>query len=615
MYCPRRIRDNILPPVVLGRRLETTKMTIERGNNLNIFNEQMNLTTEKIIKTAKGELLADLVIKNANLVNVLSEEIYETDIAITDGIIVGLDKNYQGKNEINVHGAFVTPSFIDGHVHIESFMLMPSEFAKLVVPSGTTTVVADPHEISNVMGLQGISFMREASKKLPLDVYMTLPSCVPATNLETSGVDLNSYDLALLIDAPWVLGIAEMMNFPGVINCDSSVLSKIQLGLDKFKRVDGHAPHLYGKNLCAYVASGVCSDHECTTPDEAVEKLRLGMYIMIREATGARDLESLISILKNYNTRKCMFVTDDRHPKHLTKHVSRMVKKAVQEGVEPIKAIQCASLNTAEYFGLKNLGAIAPGYKADMLVLKDLENFEPEMVFKNGILTARNGKMVVDVDCKEAPVLRGSVNIKYLYKEDFRVKALTDTVKTINVIPKQLITKRSDEKIMVKDGLALPDIGNDILKIAVIERHKATGNIGLGFVKGFGLKSGAIASTVAHDSHNMIVIGTNDDDMYYAAVELVKSQGGKIIVENCKTLAHLKLPIAGLMSDQSSESVQSDISNLEQAARKIGCKIDDPFMSMAFLSLSVIPELKITDKGLIDVNKFEVTELFVRENS
>ncbi len=578
---------------------------------MNIFDEKADKSTEMIIKTAKGELPADLVIKNAQLVNVLSEEIYNTDIAVTNGIIAGIGKGYNGKEEIDVNGAYVSPSFIDGHVHLESSMLMPSEFAKLVVPSGTTTVVADPHEISNVMGLQGISFMREASKRLPLDVYMTLPSCVPATNLETSGVDLNSYDLALLIDAPWVLGIAEMMNFPGVIGCDSSVLSKIQLGLEKHKCIDGHAPHLSGKNLCAYVASGIRSDHECTACAEAIEKLRLGMYLMIREATGARDLEALIPVLKQYNTRKCMFVTDDRHPKHLAKHISRMVKKAVANGIDPIKAIQMASLNTAEYFKLSNLGAIAPGYKADILVLKNLVDFEPEMVFKNGKLTAQNGKMLIDTDVLKTPPLRGSVNIKYLYHKDLQIKTKTDTVKVINVIPKQLITARTDEKIKVVNNLAMPDVENDILKIAVIERHKATGNIGLGFVKGFGLKSGAIASTVAHDSHNMIVIGTNDEDMYYAAVELVKSQGGKIIVEDSQTLAHLKLPVAGLMSDKTAEEVQKNIKELEQAAQKIGCKIEDPFMSMAFLSLSVIPELKITDKGLIDVNKFEVTDLFV----
>lgn len=580
---------------------------------MDIFDIQNFNKEEKIIKTAKGDIKADLVLKNAGIVNVLSEEIYEGDVAISDGVIAGVGNDYHGVEEIDVKGAYVSPSFIDGHVHLESSMLMPSEFAKMVVPSGTTTVVADPHEISNVMGLQGISFMREATKNLPLDVYMTLPSCVPATSLETSGVDLNSYDLALLIDAPWVLGIAEMMNFPGVINCDGSVLSKVRLGLEKHKRVDGHAPHLSGKDLNAYVAAGIRSDHECTTVEEAVEKLRLGMYLMVREATGARDLEPLLPVLKNLNTRKCIFVTDDRHPKHLAKHISRMVKKAVKNGVDPIKAIQMASLNTAEYFNLSDLGAIAPGYRADIAVFKDLENFEPLMVFKNGKLAAKDGKMVIDTDNLKPPALRGSVNIKYLYREDLQIKAPQGktTAKVINVIPKQLITKQTLETIKTQNDLAVSDIENDILKIAVIERHKATGNIGLGFVKGFGLKSGAIASTVAHDSHNMIVIGTNDEDMYLAAVELVKSQGGKIIVQNGKTLAHLKLPVAGLMSDKTALEVQKDIEELDKAAKQIGCKIDEPFMSMAFLSLSVIPEIKITDKGLIDVNSFEVTDLFV----
>lgn len=570
-------------------------------------------SVEKIIRVSKGEDLADLVIKNAKLVNVLSEEIYDTDIAIIDDEIAGIAKGYRGKEEIDVKGAYVTPSFIDGHVHLESSMLMPSEFAKLVLASGTTTVIADPHEISNVMGLQGISFMREATKNLPLDVYMMLPSCVPATSLETSGVELNSYDLALLIDAPWVLGIAEMMNFQGVVNCESSVLSKIKLGIDKQKRVDGHAPHLCGKELDAYIAAGVSSDHECTTPDEAIEKLRLGMYLMVREATGARDLEPLIPVLKKYNTRKCMFVTDDRHPKHLIKHISRMVKKAVRLGVDPIKAIQMASINTAEYFNLKNVGAIAPGYKADIAVFENLETFEPVMVFKNGKMIAKDGKITVDMAEMKPPALRGSVNIKYLYREDLKIKVpeYKHNIKVINVIPQQLITKMSVEAPKIENGFAVSDTANDILKIAVIERHRATGNIGLGFVKGFGLKSGAIASTVAHDSHNMIVIGTNDEDMYYAAVELVKSQGGKIIVQDGKTLAHLPLPIAGLMSDMTSEEVMKKIAELEDASQKIGCKISDPFMSMAFLSLSVIPELKITDKGLIDVNKFEVTDLFV----
>ena len=567
---------------------------------------------EDIIRVSRGEELADLVIKNAKLVNVLSEEIYETDIAVIGDKIAGISKGYKGKKEIDAKGAYVTPSFIDGHVHIESSMLMPSEFAKMVLASGTTTVISDPHEIANVMGLQGISFMREATKNLPLDVYFMLPSCVPATNLETSGVELNSYDLALLIDAPWVLGVAEMMNFNGVVNCESNVLSKIQLGLDKKKRIDGHAPHLSGKELDAYVASGISSDHECTNPQEAIEKIRSGMYIMVREGTAARDLEALIPVLKKYNTRKCLFVTDDRNAKHLMSHISGMVKTAVSMGVEPIKAIQMASLNTAEYFGLSNVGAVAPGYKADFAIFDNLEDFNPKMVFKNGVQVAENGKVIVDMSEFKLPQLRGSVNIQYLYRENLQIKVPNNRheMKVINVVPKQLITKMTYEPIKNENGFAVSDTESDILKIAVIERHKATGNIGLGFVKGFGLKSGAIASTVAHDSHNMIVIGTNDEDMYYAAVELVKSQGGKIIVENGKTLCHLPLPIAGLMSDLPNERVIERLEDLSKASQKIGCQIADPFMSMAFLSLSVIPEIKITDKGLIDAKKFEITDLF-----
>ena len=566
---------------------------------------------ERVIDVAKGAQKADLVIKNAKVINVFTEEIYDADIAIVEDKIVGVGNDYNGEKEIDIKGAYVSPSFIDGHVHLESSMLLPSEFAQIVVPSGTTTVIADPHEIANVMGLQGISFMREATKNLPMDVYMMLPSCVPATNLETSGVELNSYDLALLIDAPWVLGIAEMMNFPSVIENDRNVLSKVKLGLEKDKKVDGHSPNLSGKELCAYVSAGVCSDHECTTPEEAVEKLRLGMNIMIREGTAAKDLEALIPLMKKHSTRKCMFVTDDRHPQDLFGHIASMVKIAVEKGIEPIKAIQMASLNTAEYFKLSNLGAIAPGYKADLIVLDNLKEFNPSMVFKNGKLVAESGKLTVDLNNLTPPPLRGSVNIKYLYKDDLKIPAQSDKIKVINVLENQLITKKSVENAKIEEGFAVSDVENDILKIAVIERHRASGNIGLGFVKGFGLKSGAIASTVAHDSHNMIIIGTNDDDMYRAAVEIVKSQGGKVVIENGKTLAKLELPIAGLISDKSSEEVISQLQVLNEAVKRIHCKIKDPFMSMAFLSLPVIPELKITDKGLIDVCEFKQTDLFV----
>lgn len=565
---------------------------------------------EHIINVARGIELADLVIKNANVVNVLSEEIHKADIAIADGIIAGIGEGYKGHKEIDVNGAYVSPSFIDGHVHIESSMLMPAEFSKMVVPAGTTTVIIDPHEISNVLGLHGISFMHEAIQGLPMDVYTMLPSCVPATPFETSGFDLNSYDLSLLIDKPWVLGIAEMMNYPGVLNLDKNVMSKLELAKAHNKQIDGHAPCLSGKDLCAYIASGVSSDHECTTPEEAIEKLRLGMYIMIREGTAAKDLDALLPLLAKSNTRKCIFVTDDRHPEDIKCHINGMVKKAVEYGIDPIKAIQMASLNTAEYFKLKNLGAIAPGYKADFVVLPDLKEFEPELVFKNGELVANNGKLICDIDSATIPLVRGSVNVKWIKPEDFKLEAKSNEVSAIQVIPKQLLTKRVQTEINVVDGFAESNLENDTLKICVIERHRAGGNIGKGFVKGFNLKSGAIASTVAHDSHNMIVVGTNDSDMYTAAVALIKSHGGKIVVENGEILAHLPLPVAGLISDKDSDYVIEKGEELNNATRKLGCEIDDPFMSMGFLSLPVIPELKITDKGVFDTNTCQFIDIF-----
>lgn len=568
---------------------------------------------ENIINVARGLEKADLVIKNANVVNVLSEEIYKGDIAIVDGIIAGIGENYSGKKEIDVNGAFVSPSFIDGHVHLESAMMLPKEFASVVLPAGTTTVIIDPHEISNVLGLHGISFMHEAVKNLPMDVYTMLPSCVPATPFETSGFDLNSYDLSLLIDKPWVLGLAEMMNFPGVLNLDNNVMAKLELAKSKEKRIDGHAPYLSGKDLCAYVASGVKSDHECTTPEEAIERIRLGMYVMIREGTAAKDLDALLPVLKNCNTRKCIFVTDDRHPSDLKEHINGMVRRAVEAGVDPIKAIQVASLNTAEYFGLQNLGAIAPGYKADLLVLPDLKSFKPDIVMKNGNVIAHNGKLAVEIPQGEALAVRNSVNVRWITPEDFKISVNEPDgkigVKALEVIPHQLITKSVETEALVEDGNAISNIENDTLKICVIERHRATGNIGKGFVKGFNLKCGAIASTVAHDSHNMIVIGTNDADMYTAAVALIKCKGGKVVVKDGEIISELALPIAGLMSDREFDYVVDKCEELNQAAHSIGCELNDPFMTMGFLSLPVIPELKITDKGVFDTNKFDFIDV------
>lgn len=563
-----------------------------------------------IINVARGFEKADLVIKNANIVNVLSEEIHKADIAIKDGIIAGIGENYSGEKEIDIQGAYVTPSFIDGHVHLESTMMLPSEFAKVALPAGTTTVIIDPHEISNVLGLHGISFMHEAVKNLPLDVYTMLPSCVPATPFETSGFDLNSYDLSLLIDKPWVLGLAEMMNFPGVLNQDNNVMAKLELAKSRGKCIDGHAPYLHGKDLCAYIASGVKSDHECTTPDEAIEKLRLGMYVMIREGTAAKDLDALMPVLKTCNTRKCIFVTDDRHPADLKEHINGMVRRAVEAGVDPVKAVQIASLNTAEYFGLKNLGAIAPGYKADLLILPDLKTFKPDLVIKNGVVAAENGKLIAELPENEALAVRNSVNVRWITPEDFRIEANGSKVTALEVIPHQLITKSVVSEVKIEDGNAVSNIDNDTLKICVIERHRATGNIGKGFVKGFNLKCGAIASTVAHDSHNMIVIGTNDADMYAAAVALIKCKGGKVVVKDGEVISELPLPIAGLMSDRNFDYVVNKCEELNKTAHSIGCRIEDPFMTMGFLSLPVIPELKVTDKGVFDTNKFDFIDIF-----
>lgn len=569
------------------------------------------MSLNDMIKVSKGDLEADLVIKNANIINVLTEEIYKADIAIKDDFIVGVGENYQGKEIIEAEGKFVSPSFIDGHVHIESSMLMPSEFAKMVLPSGTTTVIADPHEISNVVGLHGISFMREASKDLPLDVYMMLPSCVPATPYETSGFELNNYDLSFLIDSSWVLGVGEMMNFPGVINQDKEVLAKLKVAKEKNKRIDGHAPYLTGKDLCAYITAGISSDHECTNPKEAIEKIRLGVNLMIREGSAARDLDALIPVLKDYPTRKCMFVTDDRYPSALKEHINSMVRRCVEAGISPIKAIQMASLNTAEYFGIKNLGAIAPNYKADLLIFENLEDFKPTIVIKNGEIIAKNGKMIKEITATIPSSTKGTVNIGFFEKEDLKIYAKSNKVRTIQVIKNQLVTKMVEEEIIVKDGLAQSNIENDVLKMVVVERHKASGNIGKGFVKGFGIKEGAIASTIAHDSHNMIVIGTNDDDMYLAIKELVKSQGGKVIVKNGEVIAKLELPIAGIMSEENAQIVINKSDELKIGEKLIGCELDEPFMTMAFLSLSVIPEIKLTDKGLMDVMKGEFTELFI----
>jgi len=573
----------------------------------------MTVPLKERIRIASGDGMADLLIKNGRVVNVFSGEIEKKDVAIYGEMIVGFG-DYEARKTIDVNGDFLCPGLIDGHVHIESSMVTIPEFARAVLPNGTTSVVTDPHEIANVLGKEGIRFMAESARDVPLNVFIMLPSCVPATHMETSGATLKAGNLKALFKEPWAIGLAEMMNFPGVIFRDPEVLKKIKLA--KGKRTDGHAPMLSGKGLYAYLNAGIRSDHECTVPKEAKEKLKNGMWIMIREGTTARNLRSLLPLVNSKNSRRFLFVTDDRHPKELLDegHIDSMVRQAIRWGTDPILAIQMATLNTAEYFRLDDLGAIAPGYRADIVSFDHLGRFQINKVFKDGILVAEKGKMLSPSTRKRmGPRVKGSIRIKPLRKDAFLLRSDRSLAKVIQLIPNQIVTKKVMKKIPLKEGVAHPDIKEDILKIAVVERHKATGNIGIGFVQGFGLKKGAIGSSVAHDSHNIVLVGTNDADMLKVVEVIQTMKGGLAAVSDGKALASLPLPIAGLMSEAPVAKVNLQLEALHSAARKLGCKIPDPFMTLSFLSLPVIPELKITDKGLVDVNQFKFVPLFGEE--
>lgn len=556
---------------------------------------------QRLIAVAAGREKADLVLKNAKYLNVFSNEFLCGDIAVANGLIAGVGK-YDGKTEIDVSGKLVLPGFIDAHIHLESSMVTPAEFAKAVVAHGTTTVITDPHEITNVMGIDGVEYMIQASQNLPIDVHFMMPSCVPATEIDESGAELDCKDIDLYLDNKKVLGLAEMMNYVGVINGDKNVLSKIVTSQAHHKKIDGHAPELSGNDLNAYIAAGVYSDHECSTFENALEKLRKGQFIMIREGTAAHNLKALMPLLTQQYYSRCMFATDDKHPSDLLYggHIDYIVKQALKNGADPIVALKTATHHAARYFLLNNKGAIASGYLADIVVVDNLEDFNVETVFKRG-------KLVFDGEVKDfsAPTVDEKLAEKCF--DTFRLDSVTPSsfkvdgkLGLIGLVGGELLTRNlgTADKI---------DVENDILKIACIERHKGTNHIGVGYVKGYSLKSGAVATSVAHDSHNIITVGCNDDDIAVAVNAIKDSKGGIAVVENGKIKALLELPIAGLMSDEPLTTVNEKLENAKLSAYELGAdKSIDPFMTLSFLSLPVIPSLRITTKGVFDAENWKM---------
>jgi adenine deaminase len=561
------------------------------------------------LSIARGEQPAELLFKNARLVNVLSGEIHPANVAVEDGRVVGIG-DYKARKVIDLRGAYLAPSLIDGHFHVESSMLTAPEFARAVVPHGTGAVVIDPHEYANVLGLDGIRYVLESSKNLPLDFFIMLPSCVPATALETAGARITADDLRLMIGDERVAGVAELMNFPGVYLGAKSELAKIEAG--KGKCIDGHAPGLRGKNLNAYVLAGVRSDHESVEVAEAREKLRLGMHILLREGSTERNLEHLLPLVNAHNAANCSFATDDKLAGDLVGegHIDHCIRKCIKLGLSPITALQIATINVARHYRLQNLGAIAPRYWADFIVFDNLKNFKVRQTYKKGVLVAEDGKYL-GRPVARVPLPRSTMNLRYEPKDLVVAATKRRKIRVIEIVPNQIVTKEIVLAPKIDDGEIVPDLERDILKLVVVERHRATGNVGVGFVRGFKLKRGAIGSTVAHDAHNVVVAGTNDADILRVIKELERLQGGQVAVADGKVKAELGLPIAGLVSDRPLAEVMDRIDALNAAAHALGCDLAAPFMSLSFLSLSPIPQLKLTDQGLIDAVHLKKTSLFV----
>ena len=568
---------------------------------------------KRFIDVAAGRKEADMVLKNARVVNVFTHEVIDGSIAVDQGKIVGTGA-YTGRNEIDLGGLYVVPGLIDSHVHIESSLVSPEQFSRIVVPRGTTTVIADPHEIANVCGLDGIRYMMDAARNVPLDIYFMVPSCVPAAQFENAGAILDAAAIDSIMDNPAVLGLGEMMDYPAVVNAEESTLAKLETALSRHKPVDGHGPMLEGKHLTAYAAAGVQTDHECSTLEEMRDRLRLGMRVLIREGSAAKNLEDLVKGVDSNNARHCSFCTDDKQPEEIFSdgHIDYNIRLAVDSGMDPLTAIQMATINAAEGYGLKGKGAIAPGYDADLVIVNNLRAFDIKAVYKMGVKVAEERKPLFPAKRPDCSKVCNTVKLPPLTPSSFALKLNSDLVHVIHIHPNTLITEKAVRKVCVnKEGYFEPEHKLDIRKIAVIERHRETGNIGLGLVEGYGIRNGAVGLSIAHDSHNLVIIGDNDGDMKLAAEELGLIGGGIVLVKNDRILDTLPLPIAGLMSSETADTVNENLKRLNRLAYdelSINPNID-PIIMLSFLTLPVIPELKITDRGLFDVTAFDFVDI------